>query len=331
MSLVIQCPHCSKRYQVADSVGGKRVRCQQCKNDFVAPSGTAPTGPSLQPASDPINGLAEVDFSRLPALPQTSPLYQGSQPLVNSSMATSTLAARTSPTLNGYGGWQADVSNPSGGPTDFQMRLVCCGMLVFGAVVSIGSLMLHANTVTVYLAAVGLVPLMLVLGIAGLISPNIVRAAGKYGGHLPLQYKVAGYAVLGLSFLLIIGLLIGFFMAGFEPDRPGSRNKTPGLNRSETAKVHDTIRQSFATSPNANVVRNVSFPVLSFNQPNPELEAERVLGPLPGYVAGSFRVSADRKTIAFQYRGEQEIANQYAILLPGPTGIYMFFTPEFAN
>ena len=39
MPLVDSLPKCSKRYQVADAVAGKQVRCQQCQTAFVA---TAP-------------------------------------------------------------------------------------------------------------------------------------------------------------------------------------------------------------------------------------------------------------------------------------------------
>jgi predicted Zn finger-like uncharacterized protein len=297
MALVVDCPHCAKRYRVDESVGGKRVRCQQCGNTFTAQSAASPPAPN-PPAGDLWSELG---------LPQTPP-----QPTMASYHAVAA---------------NAGISNPSGGPTDAQMRLVCCGMLALVVVVVLGSMVLEAAQGVVYLGILVLMPLMLVLGIAGLISPNVVRAAGKYGGHLPKHYKVAGWGVISLSFVLMILMFIGFFMAGFEPARPGGNR--PGLTRSQTATVIDRIRTSYEASPNAAVVRNVSFPVFSINQPNPEAAAERALAAAPGYVGGSFRISADRKKISFQYRGEKEIGPQYALLLPGPTGIYMTFTPEF--
>ena len=95
------------------------------------------------------------------------------------------------------------------------MRLLSAAMLGLGLVLAIGSAIMHANTGTVYLAAVALIPLTFVLGVAGLISPNVVRACGKYGGHLPWQYKAAGWGVMGLSFVLMILLAIVLFAPGF--------------------------------------------------------------------------------------------------------------------
>ena len=296
MSLIISCPNCSKRYQVADKLGGKRVRCQQCGTDFTA--ATMAISPPAPLATTDM--WTNADLSQLPALPASGPLRRGSAQA-------------------------AGVSNPSGGPTDAQMRLVCCGMLTLAMVISVGSLAMEAAQGTVFLGIVVLVPLMLVLGATGLISPNVVRAIGKYGGHLPRHYKTIGWGVMGLSFLLMILLTICLFFAGFRPDRPGNRNQKPGLTRSQTTTVIERIRTSYEASLDANVVRKVSFPVFSIHAPNPEAEAERALSAAPGYVAGSFQISADRKTISFHYKGDKQIGSQYALLLPGPTGIYMSF------
>ena len=204
MPLVIQCPNCSKRYQVADAVAGKQVRCQQCQTAFVAAaSAPAPAVAPLAPhdpfgASDP---LAGADLSQLPAV--ASPLGRLSHP--------------ASP------GGVAGVSNPSGGPTDTGMRLVSGAMLAVGILLVVASLAINAATGTVYLAVIGLAPLALILGTAGLISPNVVRAVGKYGGHLSWHYKAAGYGLLGLYFVVLVLLMIGLFLAGFQPDRPGLR------------------------------------------------------------------------------------------------------------
>jgi predicted Zn finger-like uncharacterized protein len=310
MSLVIHCPSCATRYQVVESAQGKRVRCQKCGNSFTA-AAAVPSPPAPPATSEPLDPLAGVDLSRLPALP-AAPAHQVVNPLPRPGFAAA---------------WNAGVSNPSGGPTDTQMRLVCCGMLALAIVISIGSLVMEATQGAVFLGIVIFIPLMLVLGITGLISPNVVRACGKYGGHLPGHYKLLGWGVMGLSFLLMILMLIGFLLAGFEPDRPGARNRKPGLTRSETAKVIERISKSHQAS--SDVVRKVSFPVLWIKGSNPAADAERVLATVPGYVGGSIQISADQKAISFQYKGAKEIANQYALLLPGPTEIYMAFTPEF--
>jgi len=223
------------------------------------------------------------------------------------------------------------VSNPSGGPTDGQMRLVCCGMLAMGLLLSVASLFLEGATGTIYVAVLLLVPLTLVVGISGLVSPNVVRAMGKYGGHLPSHYKVIGWGLMGVAFLLMLVVSFGVFALGFRPERPGGGNQGVGLTKSQNAEVLERIRASHAASPTADVVRTVSFPVWSTMRDDGAAEAERVLGPAPGYVAGSFRLSPDRKNATFQYRGDKEIAIQYALLLPGPTGIYIEFTPQFSE
>jgi predicted Zn finger-like uncharacterized protein len=210
MPLAIQCPKCSKRYQVADAAAGKQVRCQQCQTAFVAsatPLAAAAPAPLAPPdpfaASDPLgraNPLGSPNpLGTLPAAP-TSGYYP----------------AAPRPALGG-------VSNPSGGPTDAMMRLVSGGMLAMGVFITVGSIALLAATDSVYLFVVALAPLCIILGIAGLIDPNVVRAVGKYGGHLGWHYKAIGYALMGLYLVILILMLIAFFALGFQPDRPGMR------------------------------------------------------------------------------------------------------------
>jgi hypothetical protein len=103
------------------------------------------------------------------------------------------------------------------------MRMVCGGMLAFGLLMLAITAGMLANDGSIYVALVALAPLAILLGIAGLISPNVVRAVGKYGGHLSWQYKAAGYGVLGLYFVILVLILIGMFAIGFQPDRPGMR------------------------------------------------------------------------------------------------------------
>ena len=59
----------------------------------------------------------------------------------------------------------------------------------------------------VYLFAIALGPFAVMFGIAGLISPNVLRSAGKYGSHLPIGYKLTA-AAFGLVALLICFLLV---------------------------------------------------------------------------------------------------------------------------
>lgn len=214
MPLVIHCPKCAKRYQVADAAAGKQVRCQQCQTTFVAAAqAPAPAPAPLDPlgVNDPLGG---ADLSRLPAaaVPAASANPLGT-PV--KSTAGSFYPAAPAPTASG-------ISNPSGGPTDAVMRMVSGGMLAAGIIMVVGSIAMNAANQGVYLAIIALAPLALILGIAGLISPNVVRACGKYGGHLPWQYKAIGYGLMGLYLVILILLMIGLFMAGFQPDRPGA-------------------------------------------------------------------------------------------------------------
>jgi predicted Zn finger-like uncharacterized protein len=228
MPLVIQCPSCAKRYQVADTTAGKQVRCQQCGQTFTAnppapAAKQAPSAPQPLAASDPFaphdplmqrDPLAGMSLSQMPAAP---------------SFSANPLGAPTYPPPGGYApvaanpGWgaTAGVTNPSGGPTDAGMRLAAGAMLALGLVLAAGSVALLAATGTLYLIVLGLIPLCLVLGTAGLISPNTLRAMGKYGGHLPGHYKLIGWGLMGLTLLIMAVLMVAMFMAGFEPDRPG--------------------------------------------------------------------------------------------------------------
>jgi predicted Zn finger-like uncharacterized protein len=221
MPLVITCPKCSKRYQVPDAAAGKQVRCQQCQTAFVA-AAHAPAPALLAPlgVSDP---LAGADLSRLPSANLPTANLPAATPLGNANP----LGA---PVRSAAGGFYpaapaaaaTGISNPSGGPTDAVMRMVSGGMLAAGLIMVVGSIAMTAANQGVYLAVIGLAPLALILGTAGLISPNVVRACGKYGGHLPWQYKAIGYGLFGLYFVILILLMVGLFMAGFRPDRPGA-------------------------------------------------------------------------------------------------------------
>jgi predicted Zn finger-like uncharacterized protein len=208
MTIVIHCPQCAKRYQVAEALAGKQVRCQQCQTAFTA----TPPAPELPPA-EPLSPLDPLGVGDPLSESNLSPL--GTAPSLPAAPLGGNYASRAS------FGAPAGVSNPSGGPTDTTMRLVCGGMVAAGLILVFGSLGLLVVEGSLYLLPVALAPLALILGTAGLISPDVVRAMGKYGGHLTWQYKAVGFGLLGLYFAILVLLLIGFFAAGFEPDRPG--------------------------------------------------------------------------------------------------------------
>jgi hypothetical protein len=59
----------------------------------------------------------------------------------------------------------------------------------------------------------------MLLGAAALVDPNITRSLGKYGAHLPIQYKLLGWGLIGLGFLIDIGIAIALLANGFRPGR----------------------------------------------------------------------------------------------------------------
>jgi len=188
MPLTIACDKCGKKYQVPDQLAGKQVRCQQCAATFTV---AAP----LQMALEELDPLADVTLSSLPAA--ANPLGAA--------------AGAASPSH----GKQSAGGNVSGGPTDPVMRGVSCGLAAAGLVMLVGNFMLDRTMGQIYILPLILAPLGLILGIAGVISPNVVRAAGKYGGHLSWHYKAIAAALLVLSLVASGLLVLGFYAAGY--------------------------------------------------------------------------------------------------------------------
>lgn len=99
------------------------------------------------------------------------------------------------------------------------MRLISGGSLLLGILLLGMNLASNSLQGAVYLAPLLLAPLMLLLGITGLISPNVVRAGGKFGGHLPWQYKAVFYGLMGIWIVIAIVIAIGLAAGGFRPER----------------------------------------------------------------------------------------------------------------
>ena len=241
----IQCPNCSQRYQVSDSNRGKRVRCGLCGTTFTTATVATSSSPTPLTASDQLDPLARTDLFQSPAAPASGTLHGRANLPGTPASSEPGRYAPVSPHARNAG-----VSNPSGGPTDARMRLVACGMLAFGIVLTVGSLALEAATGMVYMAVVGLAPLMLVLGIASLISPNVVRAIGKYGGHLPWHYKAIGWGLIVLSLLLTILVLIGLFFTGYQTDAPRPRHPVQQGNSAPPAKAQPSTAERKSTHEN---------------------------------------------------------------------------------
>jgi hypothetical protein len=104
-----------------------------------------------------------------------------------------------------------DDTEVPAGPTDRQFRI---GAAVVIPVALLGMLLAFFAMQGMTMGAVivvGLGPFAIFYGIAALFDPNIARAAGKFGTHLPRRYKQIAFFVgvvalacsLGLSFLLL--------------------------------------------------------------------------------------------------------------------------------
>lgn len=177
MPLTITCPQCEKSYRVGDQTAGKQVRCQQCHAVFVAQAAA--------PLPDPL-----ADIVALPAAP--NPLG----------------ARATMP--------QQPPDDAPAGPSDAAMRIVSAGMTVLGLVLLLATFVMDQTQGMIYLMPLAIAPLSLILGVAGMISPNVVRAAGKYGGHLSWHYKAVAWVLMGLCLVITLLLLAGVMLSGYQ-------------------------------------------------------------------------------------------------------------------
>lgn len=210
MPLSLNCPNCQKAYSVPDSLAGKQVRCQKCSHVFTV---AAPPEPLRPVAIDPL-AVAElpplagfgpalsVGQNPLGTLPPANPL--GYAPLPASSFAPS------------YGGPQAP---PLEGPTDAQFRWGSAAAIAIGIALVGLCVISYVVDQSVFLYPLLLAPLLILLGIAGLIEPNVVRAVGKYGKHLPLHYKLIAWGLMGVWLVVLVIIVIAMVQLGFRPGR----------------------------------------------------------------------------------------------------------------
>lgn len=86
-------------------------------------------------------------------------------------------------------------------------RQVAIGMAAASALGLVANHFMIGSLGTASLMILCLAPIALLLGIGGAVEPKILWAMGKYGEHLPMQYKVVG-ALLGVAGLLLALALI---------------------------------------------------------------------------------------------------------------------------
>jgi predicted Zn finger-like uncharacterized protein len=221
MPISLSCPSCQKPYQVPETLAGKQVRCQKCSHIFTvaaaapvltpAAAARAPAAPALDPllADLPPLGPALPAATTLPAAGLGTPLSPGGRPL------------GYAPQPNPYAppSFGGPTAPPLEGPSDTQFRLGAAAAVGLGlllAAICVGTYLFDES---VFLWPLFIAPLLILIGIAGLIDPNVCRALGKYGTHLPIHYKLIAWSLMGV-WIVIVGILV-VVMAnmGFRPGR----------------------------------------------------------------------------------------------------------------
>jgi predicted Zn finger-like uncharacterized protein len=215
MPISLACPSCQKPYNVPDTLAGKQVRCQKCSHVFTV---TAPQLAPLQPTA--LDPLLAGDLPPLgPALPSGAatlpsaglgpPLSPGGRPLGYAPQPN----PYASPSFGG------PTAPPLEGPSDTQFRLGAAAAIGLGlllAAICVGTYLFDES---VFLWPLFIAPLLILIGIAGLIDPNVCRALGKYGTHLPMHYKLIAWSLLGVWLVIVAILVVVMVNMGFRPGR----------------------------------------------------------------------------------------------------------------
>ncbi len=325
---VVVCPGCSVRIQVkAGTVG--RFRCVKCGQVLAInlPGGEskAPAGTSAGP--NPENAWESSILPQSP-LPASNPFpAQTMLPKPRSPLLTS---RRTSQT----GKW--DPGFPS-----FLKRLGIALAILVVVLALLAGVGFAAEPVAFVAVGVALVAAF-GLALTGRIWIIVIAfqesvVQGLLALFVPYYwlYFVAtrkgrcGQALSVFGSALVPGLCGVLMVFLFEPYYSHRGPRPFHVPQGQLAKIEQRIRESRETSPNPDVLRSVSFRVHLLQQPNPHENAERALARLPGYVPGSFRLSDDRKSVSFQYKGEKLMASHYAMFLPAEAGIMMDLDATF--
>jgi len=95
----------------------------------------------------------------------------------------------------------------SSGPTDRQFRIGAAALLPIIGLGMLAALFAMQDLTMGAVVIIGLGPFAIFYGIAALIDPNIVRAAGKFGTHLPVRYKLIALGVGLAALVCSLGLM----------------------------------------------------------------------------------------------------------------------------
>ncbi|MFO1065733.1 MAG: hypothetical protein U0892_17870 [Pirellulales bacterium] len=122
-------------------------------------------------------------------------------------------------------------------------------------------------------------------------------------------------------------MIVIFF---FKPDFDGSGTGS-GLQLSGKQLFENRMKLSLAEQKAApGEITTVQFPVFQVTDPQAAFKANNMLSTMPGYIFGSFKLSADQKSLTLQYKGsDKSCAPYYAMILPGEAGIFVVLQPQF--
>lgn len=346
---VLACPACSVKLKIPEGKSG-RFNCPKCGKSLSIP---APRGAAAPAPGRPIGGGASPPSAR-PA--QTEPHQLLSTDLLSAHSPLDSLPPRPleMPTAGlmstSIPAWskQPTAQRTASPLKTFLMRLgigigILSGvLLVLGAVGTISEPIALGTCFIGILAAVALVVggrLWLIVmafqesvvqGLLVLLVPYywIVYPAIRKGRALqPLALIISALAPV-LVCLAMLTLFFPHYQDGMSFDRP----LHPGLSGAQVATIEAQIRESQTTSPNAQVLRTVSFPTFEqIGGPIDPARAEQVLAELPGYVRGSFRFNAPQRVVAFQYRGDEDLASRFGLVLAAKAKIFIGLQPTFRD
>jgi hypothetical protein len=191
MTLVVACPQCDRKYSLREEFAGKQVRCARCSAVF-----------SALAAADPLPELSNLEpnyFAELPPVAHSHPggAYRPNGIWVAGGFAPPTFAA---------------------GRTDTYIRLKGAAAIGGGLLLVAITYLTHVYLGNIFLMLVASIPLFLIIGLTGLIAPDIMRAVGFWEKPPRMPQGASAWGLLAVS--LILGLLLVilvFTVGGYKP------------------------------------------------------------------------------------------------------------------
>lgn len=332
---VVTCPGCGARLNINAKTAGK-FACPKCKKEMRLKQPAS--SESKKEASPP----SESWLANEPISASGTP--KGIDPLASYAGASGSIYSTT-------GSSNYAVSGSSGTkkfPDDFNSFVKKLGIGVgILAVVIIASLPLTSFSksflclVPIFLVTASVVGLalwwriwMIKLGFAKSTSQGVMMIlVPSYWIFFVSQNKqqcMKPIAVLGSC--IVPGLLGILIIAFFKPDIDGaSSGRSLNLTFAQRAKVMDVLSKATADA-NPNEILTAQYQIWTIMKPDAATNGELALVKLPGYVAGSMKISPDQKTLTLQYRSsDKTVATQYAFPLPGEAGIMLDLKPTLVE